>query len=57
MGFAGRKFIRDFPEVDTKFKTLELTPIPQVAEIETEERESGTCLEICCSECNGDNNR
>ncbi len=51
MEFAGRKFMRDFPEVHTKFERLELTPIPQVTEIETEKLESGTRLDFCSSPC------
>jgi hypothetical protein len=49
MGIAGRKCIRDSPEVHTEFKRLELTSIPQVAKIETEKLESGTYLELCRS--------
>jgi hypothetical protein len=36
MEFAGRKFMRDYSETDTEFKTLELTSITQLTGIETE---------------------
>ena len=44
MKFVGRKFMRDYSETEIEFKTLKLTSVTWLTEMEAERLGLGTCL-------------